>query len=224
MGRKTRNQGQPDRRALEEKTATKNHMTVDSETDGEAELAKPGRLIHIGKWQFRLPQSRFLRLLIGIGFIVGGILGFLPILGFWMIPLGVADSLQRRSNDPTLASAACRLVRQKPTKQKPPREWGGLIRFGDRDRFRRFAGEVTVKRHLIGGLEMAGEVFRRKQWRRQPVDFQLSRYRFEFCGVCCQLQRKRFVVRLRDGRQFLQTDSVKKTSGNPGGKSGPQFR
>ncbi len=89
MGRKTRNQGQPDRRALEEKTATKNHMTVDSETDGEAELAKPGRLIHIGKWRFRLPQSRFLRLLIGIGFIVGGILGFLPILGFWMIPLGL---------------------------------------------------------------------------------------------------------------------------------------
>ena len=89
MGGKSRNQGQPDRRALGEKTATKNHMTVNPEPDVDTELAKPGRLIHIGKWQFRLPQSRFLRLLIGIGFIVGGILGFLPILGFWMIPLGL---------------------------------------------------------------------------------------------------------------------------------------
>ena len=30
------------------------------------------------------------RLLLGLVLIIGGILGFLPILGFWMIPLGVA--------------------------------------------------------------------------------------------------------------------------------------
>ncbi|EIE50872.1 hypothetical protein AL036_08945 [Salipiger aestuarii] len=30
------------------------------------------------------------RLLLGALLIVGGVLGFLPILGFWMIPLGVA--------------------------------------------------------------------------------------------------------------------------------------
>jgi len=30
------------------------------------------------------------RTLIGLLLIVGGIFGFLPILGFWMIPLGVA--------------------------------------------------------------------------------------------------------------------------------------
>ena len=29
------------------------------------------------------------RTLVGILFIIGGILGFLPILGFWMIPVGV---------------------------------------------------------------------------------------------------------------------------------------
>ncbi|TYB82906.1 hypothetical protein [Maritimibacter fusiformis] len=36
----------------------------------------------------RLPPG--LRLVAGIVLIAGGILGFLPVLGFWMIPLGVA--------------------------------------------------------------------------------------------------------------------------------------
>lgn len=31
-----------------------------------------------------------LRSLLGLALIVGGIFGFLPILGFWMIPLGIA--------------------------------------------------------------------------------------------------------------------------------------
>ncbi len=31
-----------------------------------------------------------LRLVVGLGLILGGVLGFLPILGFWMIPLGMA--------------------------------------------------------------------------------------------------------------------------------------
>lgn len=30
------------------------------------------------------------RSVIGVAFCVGGVLGFLPILGFWMLPLGVA--------------------------------------------------------------------------------------------------------------------------------------
>ncbi len=45
--------------------------------------------IRIHKWRIRLPKSRFLRILIGILFIIGGLFGFLPILGFWMIPLGL---------------------------------------------------------------------------------------------------------------------------------------
>ena len=31
-----------------------------------------------------------LRLVAGLLLIIGGVLGFLPVLGFWMIPLGVA--------------------------------------------------------------------------------------------------------------------------------------
>lgn len=34
-----------------------------------------------------------LRLLLGLVLIAGGVLGFLPILGFWMIPLGVVVAL-----------------------------------------------------------------------------------------------------------------------------------
>jgi len=35
------------------------------------------------------PNSRIGRVLVGILLIFGGVLGFLPILGFWMIPLGL---------------------------------------------------------------------------------------------------------------------------------------
>jgi hypothetical protein len=38
----------------------------------------------------RLPHSRLGRLVIGSALVVGGILGFLPVLGFWMVPLGLA--------------------------------------------------------------------------------------------------------------------------------------
>ena len=38
----------------------------------------------------RLPRSRWLRTLLGAGLVIGGLLGFLPILGYWMIPLGLA--------------------------------------------------------------------------------------------------------------------------------------
>jgi hypothetical protein len=36
-----------------------------------------------------LPQSRGLRIGLGIALVLGGIVGFLPILGFWMVPLGL---------------------------------------------------------------------------------------------------------------------------------------
>jgi hypothetical protein len=34
--------------------------------------------------------SSFIRILLGALLVLGGILGFLPILGFWMLPLGLA--------------------------------------------------------------------------------------------------------------------------------------
>ena len=47
------------------------------------------REIVIGTFRLKLPESRWLRTLIGVALIFGGILGFLPILGFWMVPLGL---------------------------------------------------------------------------------------------------------------------------------------
>ncbi len=36
-----------------------------------------------------LPKNRVIRITLGILFIIGGILGALPILGFWMFPIGL---------------------------------------------------------------------------------------------------------------------------------------
>ncbi|MDE1158869.1 MAG: hypothetical protein PW791_11460 [Neorhizobium sp.] len=49
---------------------------------------KTGRLV---LWNFSvpLPRSRLGRVSLGSVFIVGGTLGFLPILGYWMIPVGI---------------------------------------------------------------------------------------------------------------------------------------
>ena len=38
---------------------------------------------------FPLPRSRWVRTTIGIVLVILGLFGFLPVLGFWMIPLGL---------------------------------------------------------------------------------------------------------------------------------------
>lgn len=47
-----------------------------------------GHLV-LGTLRIRMPRTRIARMGIGTGLIFGGVLGFLPILGFWMLPLGV---------------------------------------------------------------------------------------------------------------------------------------
>ncbi len=49
---------------------------------------RQGRITAFGR-HYHLPQSRGLRVTIGVVLILGGLLGFLPVLGFWMIPLGL---------------------------------------------------------------------------------------------------------------------------------------
>ena len=48
----------------------------------------PIRMRLMGR-EFSLPRSRLLRTAFGVGLILLGILGFLPVLGFWMVPLGL---------------------------------------------------------------------------------------------------------------------------------------
>ncbi len=39
--------------------------------------------------EFHLPESKPIRLGLGILLVAGGLVGFLPVVGFWMIPLGL---------------------------------------------------------------------------------------------------------------------------------------
>jgi len=39
--------------------------------------------------EIKLPRSRLLRMALGIALICGGLVGFLPVVGFWMLPLGL---------------------------------------------------------------------------------------------------------------------------------------
>jgi purine-cytosine permease-like protein len=49
----------------------------------------PARKITVFGREFTMPRSRGLRIAIGVVLVLCGILGFLPILGFWMVPLGL---------------------------------------------------------------------------------------------------------------------------------------
>ena len=51
--------------------------------------ATPPRNLHLFGRQIPMPQSRIARVVIGVLLVIGGILGFLPVLGFWMVPLGL---------------------------------------------------------------------------------------------------------------------------------------
>jgi hypothetical protein len=45
--------------------------------------------VRIGPYRLPLPRSRLLRIVIGVLLVFFGFLGFLPILGFWMVPVGL---------------------------------------------------------------------------------------------------------------------------------------
>ena len=45
--------------------------------------------IRLGSRSFELPRNRIVRIAVGVLLILGGFIGFLPILGFWMAPLGL---------------------------------------------------------------------------------------------------------------------------------------
>jgi hypothetical protein len=52
------------------------------------EEGEPLPHIRIGKYRLNLPESRWARIGIGVALVFYGLLGFLPVLGFWMIPAG----------------------------------------------------------------------------------------------------------------------------------------
>jgi hypothetical protein len=59
-------------------------------TDQEPESGRtPCRKISVFGREIRMPESRNKRIAIGVALTFLGLLGFLPVLGFWMIPLGL---------------------------------------------------------------------------------------------------------------------------------------
>jgi hypothetical protein len=55
----------------------------------ETPRRKPAEL-RLGRWRVRLPPSRGTRIALGLTLLAGGSLFFLPVLGLWMIPAGLA--------------------------------------------------------------------------------------------------------------------------------------
>ena len=47
------------------------------------------RSITLAGRRLNLPRSRAGRIALGSALVLGGVAGFLPILGFWMLPLGL---------------------------------------------------------------------------------------------------------------------------------------
>ena len=45
--------------------------------------------IRFGDRTIALPANRLVRMTLGLALVIGGLLGFLPVLGFWMVPLGL---------------------------------------------------------------------------------------------------------------------------------------
>lgn len=65
-------------------------QSLQSHTEKPVFEFKSGRReIHLFGRVIGLPASRVGRIVVGILLVVLGCLGFLPILGFWMVPLGI---------------------------------------------------------------------------------------------------------------------------------------
>ena len=45
--------------------------------------------IRFGRFSIAVPGTRRQRTVLGVGLCTGGVLGFLPVVGFWMLPLGI---------------------------------------------------------------------------------------------------------------------------------------
>ncbi|HEX2255465.1 MAG TPA: hypothetical protein VHG92_01970 [Afifellaceae bacterium] len=52
-------------------------------------MPRPPQVIRIAGRTIPMPASRWVRIGLGSALVLFGLLGFLPILGFWMVPLGL---------------------------------------------------------------------------------------------------------------------------------------
>ena len=64
-------------------------MTKGCKAGNGAQGKAEARRISVMGREFAMPRSRRLRIAIGVALVILGMFGFLPVLGFWMIPLGI---------------------------------------------------------------------------------------------------------------------------------------
>ena len=80
----------------------------------------PSRVGGFLRW-LRGPSSRWVRVPAGLLLIIGGVVGFLPVLGFWMVPLGALAACARHPLPPTAGTAVAGLAGTKWIKWKSRR-------------------------------------------------------------------------------------------------------
>ena len=88
------------------------------------EARLPDRIARGARW-LRQPDSRLVRIPVALLLIVGGVFSFLPVLGLWMLPLGLALIAV---DVPALRPPLARVLRwieqklpgQKPAPESPP--------------------------------------------------------------------------------------------------------
>ena len=56
---------------------------------GRTDPQTTGAHLRLGRFRVRLPRSRAARIGLGVALLAGGMLFFLPVLGLWMVPLGL---------------------------------------------------------------------------------------------------------------------------------------
>ena len=86
---------------------------LDEELDRLQERVPHGIAKVMGK--VRSPSVKPYRIPVGVALTAGGVLGFLPILGFWMVPLGLAVLAQ---DVPVIRPPLARLLRKVNGKPK----------------------------------------------------------------------------------------------------------
>ena len=101
-------------------------MSDDKESDNRPDLEEEldrlqERLPHHASWlmqKVRSPSAVRYRIPVGVALTAGGIVGFLPILGFWMVPLGLAVIAQ---DVPVMRPPLARLLARVNGKRAPKR-------------------------------------------------------------------------------------------------------
>jgi len=81
--------GKNDQHAPEAQTNARPQALSAEEQPTKASAPAPATISLFGR-RLRLPSHPILRVGLGLALVIGGVLGFLPVLGFWMVPLGIA--------------------------------------------------------------------------------------------------------------------------------------